>query len=148
MKKLLFLVVVVSLFSCSTTKYKEQTKEVIRIDSIFVDSSKTTVFKLQNQLIELMNKDYTVYKRDSIIKIDSLYFRIPIETTIYKEISSKYYQQIIDSLVQQNNILSKVKAEKAKETTVKDKKTNNYIIPILIIIIGLGIFFVYQYKTK
>lgn len=138
MKRLLFYILIVSLFSCSTTKYKEQTKDVIRIDSVFVDSSKTTVFKLQNQLIELMNKDYTIYKRDSIIKIDSLYFRIPIETTIYKEVSSKYYQQIIDSLVQQNNILSKLKAEKEKETTVKDKKTFNFYllaIPIGLIIL-------------
>lgn len=150
MNRLFILIMVIFLFSCSTTKYKEQIKEVIRIDSIFIDSSKTTVLKLQNQLLELNNKDFTFYKTDTIIKIDSLYFRIPIEQIIYREASSRKKDSIIYVYDQKKVIQESFSREQEKQTTIKDKDTINFIpfIPIVLILIAILYFIKNRLKIK
>ncbi|MEI6694543.1 MAG: hypothetical protein WCO13_00635 [Bacteroidota bacterium] len=151
MKKIFIFLLAGFLFSCSTTKFKEKTKEVYKIDSIYIDTSRTTITGLQQQIKELTKKNFTIYQKDTIIKIDSFYFRIPIKISSYTLIESKEENKVVKIEDMKKGRSYTVKKDIVKEKEVKNKKIFNYFIlfilfiPVFLILI---IFILWKYWLK
>lgn len=132
----------ISLFfwaSCATSKYKESTKEKDIQNVSLLDTTKTKQLSSGSLTTITENKNFTITKTDTIIKVDSLYFHITTEKTVYSEGSKTVIHDTCFIKEEQKGIKVDSSSQKEKETTIKAKKTINYTflfyIPILVLIV-------------
>lgn len=126
--------------SCATSKYKESAKEKDIQQFSLIDTTKTKQLSSGSLTTINQNKNFTITKTDTIIKVDSIYFRITTEKTVYSEGTQTIIHDTTFIKEEQKGIKIDSSSQKEKETTIKNKKTINFnflflLIPILLLIV-------------
>lgn len=137
-----FLVLFSLLFSsCGLIKKTNTEKYIYKHDTIFIDTSKTLFFNLQKTLSSINNKEAIISLKDTIIKIDTLYFKINKTDIIYKENTQKSDTVFILSY-KKDNFIKKQSETINKTEKSKYFKLSNELIYFLIILTLIILYFV------
>ena len=148
----LFLASIIVLFSsCNVLKNKETIKETEKTVFSGIDTTKTNTASHGTTVNTDSFKEITVYKHDTIIKIDSFYFRIPVETTYYVEGQKQIIHDTTYISSDKKGISVDSSSLKNKDTFIKTKETTGFkfswLIYILVPVIA-GIFIYFKFIKK
>ncbi len=143
----LFSALILSLmfFSCSTLKIKEKEKQSEVKTFAGIDTTKTKQTAAGSLTTINENKNFTIYKTDTIVKIDSIYFRIPITRIQYSDGKQTVIHDTLTLKEEQKGVSVDSTRITASEKTIKTKETKSYYIYLWLLIplfIGIYLFYV------
>ena len=142
----LFSALILSLifFSCSSLKIKEKIKQT-EIKSFSAQDTTKTKQTVAGSLTTINeNKNFTIFKTDTIVKVDSIYFRIPITRIVYSDGKQTIIHDTLTVKDEQKGVSIDSTSTTKAETTIKTKETKSYYIYFwLLIPLIAGVYFFY-----
>ena len=134
--KIPVILLVLIIASCSSLKHKESSKIINTGSGSVTDTSKFIYINTVAIQKDTVYKNIFFVKTDTIIKIDSLYFRIPVEKIIYVESRGTQKKDTVIIYQKETAIHEDTIFYNLAENQSKDKKGFNFwflIIPAIVI---------------